>query len=392
VSPLGRGLRGAGFATPLASEPRHAAAARLAAPLASAPRAPDPRAFARTRIRAAPRRSRAPPRASPRRSHPCLARPHPRRHGGRVSACWSLVRAIGRSIEHQAVWALVRRQQRAISRTQLRAFGFSRDAIAHRIERGRLVLEWPGVYRVGPLPLERDGRFMAAVLACGPGAVLSHESAAALLGIRTGGADPIHVSIPANRSAHHDGIEVHRRDPVPPATTFRGIPVSRPLFTLVDLAATLDRDALERAVNAADVKGLIRADAIVAALAAVPAYPGVAILRDTLARYRRTDSDLERRFLALLREHRLPLPETQEHLGRGRIDFHWPELGLVVETDGLTYHRTPIQQLEDRLRDQAHTAAGRTQLRIANLQIRESPAYVAEMLGRVIARLRAERA
>jgi very-short-patch-repair endonuclease len=85
------------------------------------------------------------------------------------------------------------------------------------------------------------------------------------------------------------------------------------------------------------------------------------------------------------------MPATQEHLGPGRIDFHWPELGLVVETDGLTDHRTPMQQLEDRTRDQQHTLAGRTQIRFANLQIRESAAEVAATLKPVIARLREQR-
>jgi very-short-patch-repair endonuclease len=100
---------------------------------------------------------------------------------------------------------------------------------------------------------------------------------------------------------------------------------------------------------------------------------------------------LERRFLAVVREARLPMPATQERIGPGRIDFHWPDLGLVVETDGLAYHRTPMQQLDDRRRDQAHAAAGRTQLRFANLQVRESPEEVAAILGRVIRRLADER-
>src|SRR5207253_5244752 len=115
--------------------------------------------------------------------------------------------------------------------------------------------------------------------------------------------------------------------------------------------------------------------------------PGVKKLRDVMRRYTRTDSNLERRFLAIVRNARLPMPSTQEHIGPGRIDFHWPELDLVVETDGLTYHRTPMQQLADRKRDQEHTASGRTQMRIANVQIRESPGSVEAILSRVVSRL-----
>jgi very-short-patch-repair endonuclease len=174
---------------------------------------------------------------------------------------------------------------------------------------------------------------------------------------------------------------------MPPATTKRRIPLSQPLFTLVDIAATTETDDLEAAINAADRLGLVDPESLEAALDRMPLFPGVGVMRCALSRYTRTDSNLERRFLALLRTARLPLPQTQEHFGPGRIDFHWPELGLVVETDGLTYHRTPMQQLADRLRDQSHVIAGRTQIRIANLQIRESPAEVAALMRGVIRRL-----
>src|SRR4051794_14655036 len=161
------------------------------------------------------------------------------------------------SIDHKAVWALIRHQHGVISRSQLLSFGISRHAIEHRIARGRLFVVWPGVYRVGPRPLTREGQFMAAILACGSGAVLSHESAAALWGIRKGGLDPIHVSIPATRRIRRDGIHVHRRNPMPPATTKWNLPLSRPLFTLVDLAATLEPDPLEAAINEADRLNLV---------------------------------------------------------------------------------------------------------------------------------------
>jgi very-short-patch-repair endonuclease len=295
--------------------------------------------------------------------------------------------AIGPSIDHQAVWALVRRQHGVISRAQLLSFGFSPDAIRHRIARRRLVPEWPGVYRIGRRELDRDGRFMAAVLACGDGAVLSHESAAALWGIRKGGLKPIEVSIPANRRIRLAGIRPHRRNPMPPTTTIRTIILSQPLFTLVDLAARLETDLLEAAINEADKLNLVDPETLEAALEHIPRFPGLSKLRTTLARYSRTHSNLERRFLAIVRKARIPLPATQEHIGPGRIDFHWPELGLVVETDGLTYHRTPMQQLDDRRRDQAHTAAGRTQLRFANLQIRETPDEVVATLRATATRL-----
>jgi very-short-patch-repair endonuclease len=160
---------------------------------------------------------------------------------------------------------------------------------------------------------------------------------------------------------------------------------------LVDLAATLETDPLEAAITEADRLNLIDPETLEAGLDPIARFPGKGKLRKALTRYTRTDSNLERRFLAVVCKARLPMPATQERIGPGRIDFHWPDLGLVVETDGLAYHRTPMQQLEDRRRDQAHTVAGRIQLRFANLQIRESPDEVVGVLRSVIRRLAEQR-
>ena len=102
--------------------------------------------------------------------------------------------------------------------------------------------------------------------------------------------------------------------------------------------------------------------------------PGAAHLRSTLDHrtFTLTDSQLERRFLPLARKADLPLPETQQWVNGFKVDFYWPDLGLVVETDGLTYHRTPAQQAADRLRDQTHTAAGLTPLRFTRAQVSSS--------------------
>jgi very-short-patch-repair endonuclease len=119
--------------------------------------------------------------------------------------------------------------------------------------------------------------------------------------------------------------------------------------------------------------------------------PGVAILRDTLDRrtFRLTDSELERRFLPLARQAGLPSPLTQQWVNGFRVDFYWPKLRLIVETDGLRYHRTPAQQAEDRLRDQVHAANGFTPLRFTRAQVRYEPGHVRETLAAVVERLRA---
>jgi very-short-patch-repair endonuclease len=229
---------------------------------------------------------------------------------------------------------------------------------------------------------------MAAVLACGDGAALSHESAAALWGIRKGGRHPIDVSTPATRHARLEAIQAHRRNPMPETTTVNSIPVTQPLFTLVDLAASLKTRPLEAAINEADKLGLVDPEDAPGVLDAIGRVAGKAKLRRALTRHTRTDSDLERRFLRLVERARLPKPQTQAEVSGYRVDFYWPNLGLVVETDGITYHRTPTQQIRDRERDQAHARAGLASLRFANLQIRDDPATVMATLTAVSARLR----
>jgi very-short-patch-repair endonuclease len=171
-------------------------------------------------------------------------------------------------------------------------------------------------------------------------------------------------------------------------TRHRSIPVTAPACTLVDLAATLGERDLERAISQADKLGLTDTDRLLAVLERTPRRPGVAVLRETLTRhtFRLADSELERLFMPLAVDAGLPVPLTRQVVNSYRVDFWWPELGLVVETDGLTYHRTPAQQAADR-RDQAHTAAGVTQLRFTHWQVCFDPRHVVKILARVVRRL-----
>jgi very-short-patch-repair endonuclease len=295
-----------------------------------------------------------------------------------------------RSIIAQAIWALVDAQHGVVARRQLLELGMTPDAIRHRIESGRLHPVWRGVYAVGRPQLTRKGMWMAAVLACGPGASLCHVSGAALWRIRTERGTAIHVSVPPHLVRKRPGIVVHRRRLNEwELTTRLGIPVIAVVPTLVDLATQLDRDALEAAISEADKLDLTDPEALRAALDDFPRRPGVAILRRILDRrtFRPTDSRLERRFLAIVRKTRLPLPETRVYANEARVDFYWPELGLVVETDGLRYHRTPAQQGKDGLRDQRHAAAGLTPLRFTHQQVWYEPAHVQAILEAVAVRL-----
>jgi very-short-patch-repair endonuclease len=227
---------------------------------------------------------------------------------------------------------------------------------------------------------------MAAILACGSGAALSHGSAAELWAIAPA-SDRIHVSVPTGRNpTNRDGFAVHRRR-MPAIVHSNGIPVTDVLPTLLDLAVDWDPVPLERAVNEADRLGLVGHDQALAELDQFRGRRGVRKLAKVLARHTRTDSGLERRFLRLVRRAGLARPETQQRILGERVDFVWPALQLIVETDGLTYHRTPAQQAKDRLRDQKLTAAGFTCLRFPNAQIRDRPEDVIATLCTVAARL-----
>lgn len=234
---------------------------------------------------------------------------------------------------------------------------------------------------------------MAAVLACGAGAVLSHASAAALWEFVVGPGGPIEVSVPASVRRTRAGLVVHRRTALSPSdkTTNHGIPVTTPVCTLIDLASRLSSRRLEAAINEADKLGLADPVSLRRALDKLDhRRPGVTALDTTLDHrtFRLTDSELERHFLAIVRQAALPLPQTGRFLGGFKVDFFWPDLGLVVETDGLRYHRTPAQQARDRERDQAHTASGYTPLRFTHSQVRFEPERVLATLNAVASRLR----
>jgi very-short-patch-repair endonuclease len=231
---------------------------------------------------------------------------------------------------------------------------------------------------------------MAAVLSAGRGAVLSHGSAAALWGFGGERGGRVEVSVPSWAGRRLKAIDVHRRPRLKASdlTSHEGIPVTGVVRTMVDIALRMAPSALERAINEADRLERIDPEALLAALDDYANQNGVGKLRRVLARpaFRLTDSELERRFLRLVEVARLPIPETGVRLNGFKVDFHWPSLGLVVETDGLHYHRTPAQQARDLLRDQAHAATGLATLRFTHEQVRFEPQYVCETLAAALAR------
>jgi very-short-patch-repair endonuclease len=220
--------------------------------------------------------------------------------------------------------------------------------------------------------------------------MLSHGSAAALWGIGREWRE-IEVTIRSASARRRDGVKVRRRPTLAErhVTEREGVPVTGLVQTLVDLAAVHKRPAVERAINEADRLDLIDPPTLRRALEVHRWEPGVRPLRAMLDRrtFRLTREELERRFLPLAEQVGLPLPLTKQWVNGFEVDFYWPDLGFVIETDGLRYHRTPAEQARDRLRDQAHTAAGMTQLRFTHEQVYYEPEHVLSVLRPTAQRL-----
>jgi very-short-patch-repair endonuclease len=292
------------------------------------------------------------------------------------------------------IWALVERQHGVVSHRQLLGLGLSPAAVKHRIAAGRLFGVHRGVYAVGRPQLGPHGLWTAAVLACGSGAVLSHLSALCLWGLWTASAAPIEVSVPVARRGHRPGLIVHRRRAaaLEDATSREGVPLTAVTRTIIDVAPRIGAARLERIVGEADKLGLSDPEQIRAAAARAPRLPGSAIVRRRLdlRTFRLTESELERRFLSLVGRAGIDRPETGARIGGHKVDFLWPRLGLVVETDGLRYHRTAAQQTVDRRRDQRLTEAGLTLLRFTHAQVRYERDEVERTLRAVVSRLTTE--
>jgi very-short-patch-repair endonuclease len=228
---------------------------------------------------------------------------------------------------------------------------------------------------------------MAAVLACGEGALLSHRSAAALWEIGSERRGVIDVSVMRRAELKRRGLRARGRPSlsVERVTSHDRIPVTTPVQTLIDLSTELAPIRMERAVNEADKRDLIDPEMLRAELGRYTGEPGVKALCALLDKrtFRLSDSDLEILFRAIALEAGLPLPLTKEIVNGFEVDFFFPELGLIVETDGLRYHRTPSTQARDARRDRTHTLTGMTPLRFTHHEIKYEPARVRSELRRI---------
>jgi hypothetical protein len=232
---------------------------------------------------------------------------------------------------------------------------------------------------------------MVAVLSCGEKALLSHHSAAALWGFGKERRDGIDVSIYRHCRVRRPGVRVHDRAGLwnRDIGSRHGIPATQPVRTFLDIALELPENRLERAINEADKLDVIDPDALRKALDDHRGEPGVRPLRAILDEhtFRLSDDELERLFRPVASAAGLPTPLTKVMVNEFEVDFSWPDLGLVVETDGWRYHRTPSTQTRDALRFQMHTAAGLTPLRFSHYQVKHEPRHVREILEKTRQRL-----
>jgi hypothetical protein len=284
-------------------------------------------------------------------------------------------------------WRLVRAQHGVLTHGDLSGLGFAAEAIEHRIATGRLHPVARGVYAVGRPDLTPKGRWMAAVLACGDDAVLSHRSAAELWGFGHEEGRRVDVTIRRRSRLERAGIKVRCRPSLGGQSLVVrfGIPVTHPVQTLIDIATELKPLRLERAVNEADKLDLVDPETLRERLDEHGGEPGVGALRTMLDRhtFSISDSDLEVCFRPLAVAAGLPRPLTKQRVLGYEADFHFPSLGLVVETDGLRYHRTPSQQARMAKRDQVHQAAGLRVLRFTHWQIVHATDEVTDVLRRI---------
>jgi hypothetical protein len=270
------------------------------------------------------------------------------------------------------IGALADAQHGVVARRQLVALGLSDAAITRRVSGGRLRPLHRGVFAFGHQALRIEGRWTAAVLACGDRAVLSHASAAAAWDLSPVSSGPVHVTVPNDHGrARRPGVRVHRSRTLTPTqiTRHRGILITTRERTIIDLAKRLTGRPLEQLLNRAehhlDFDDLRNTRS--------PALQAV------LSRYcvTTTRSELEEAFLRLCDDHAIPRPEANVRIEGIEVDFVWRDARLIVEVDGYAYHRSPSAFERDRERDAILTTKGWRVLRFTFAQVTSRPGWVA---------------
>jgi len=298
----------------------------------------------------------------------------------------------------QAIARLAARQHGALTRGQLLGAGLGEDAIDSRLKRGRLRRVHRGVYLLGPT-VPDHAREMAGVLACGPGAVSSHRSAAFLWSLLhyPARARGVEVTVAGRNPASRPGITVHRVRELSSieTTTKHGIPVTTPARTLLDLASSVAPRGLEQAVAEAFAHNLTTRPKLLSLVERRPRHRGarhvIAVLEADRAPAR-TRSPPEERLLSLIREAKLPHPEVNAvlDLGEGQrghlweVDFLWRKQRLAVEVDAYATHSSPFAFERDRRKTAELLEAGFRVLPVSRRRLRAKPGAVLASIKRAL--------
>jgi predicted transcriptional regulator of viral defense system len=297
---------------------------------------------------------------------------------------------------NHGVVEIAHRQHGLISLEQLCAEGLTDSGVRKRERAGLLHRVHHGVYAVGHLPQTREARYMAAVLACGPNAVLSHRSAVELWGLREDPRERIDVTAPGRRGRAPRGIDAHRHGSLAAAdrTTERGIPCTTVARALLDFAGVAPVWELRQAVGEAEVRRLLNLAEVRRLIKRSPGRRGVARLRMLLDEIHpqtgRTRSEMERLFLGMCTRAGVPQPEVNVWLDVGderlQPDFLWRDARLIVEADSRRFHDTGSAFLNDRRREQRLQLAGWRVSHCTWWEIKSEPRRLAETIRGLLAR------
>ncbi len=289
---------------------------------------------------------------------------------------------------------LAENQHGRVALHQLTELGLSASAVRSRVVSGRLRRVHRGVYAVGHRVPGARGQWMAAVLACSTGAVLSHRSAGGLIGLRADNRTITDVTAPGRVGRGHSGIRAHSAAGLTDAdvTVVEGIPCTTVARTLLDLAGELDRRGLERAFDQAELLRILDVRAVATVLERAAGRHGTSRLAALLSEVRepaRTRSAFEETFLGLCRERGLAHPLVNQAIvvGGGRsltVDFVWPQSRLAVEADSYEFHRTRAAFERDRECDRLLTLAGWRPQRFTSRQVERQPAGVAAAVRQLL--------
>ncbi len=291
----------------------------------------------------------------------------------------------------ERIAAIARRQRGRVARRQLRAAGVSEWAVRRRVDSGRLIRRRAGVYAVGHLaPMELAAE-TEAVLACRPGALLSHHSAVALWAMRPRQSEIVHALVVGSEGPRQAGIRCHRTRHLDPKDIriHNALPVTSPARTLLDIAPDLTTHELEWALDEALTSRVMTRAQVAELLRRCPRRPGASTLAKLLAHRSGpapTRSLLEKRFLQLIRAANLPHPRTNVRLHGYEVDAHWPSHGVVFEIDSHRYHSSRSAFTRDRRKEATLKQAGLDFNRVSDYQLEHEQfavvAFVAQRLAR----------